>query len=68
MTEPIDVLEFIPEDTPIDYEELEVPEAAEEYDPLHIQDFDLPSFDLYDIEEVEILQKQENESRNDTED
>ena len=68
VTEPIDVLEFIPEDTPIDYEELEVPEAAEEYDPLHIQDFDLPSFDLYDIEEVEILQKQENESRNDTED
>ncbi|MCP4121370.1 MAG: hypothetical protein GY751_06415 [Bacteroidetes bacterium] len=68
VTEPIDVLEFIPEDTPIDYEELEVPEAAEEYDPLHIQDFDLPSFDLYDIGEVEILQKQENESRNDTED
>ena len=68
VTEPIDVLEFIPEDTPIDYEELEVPEAAEEYDPLHIQDFDLPSFDLYDIEEVEILQKQENESRNETED
>jgi len=65
VTEPIDVSEFIPEDTPIDYEELEVPEAAEEYDPLHIQDFELPSFDLYDIEEVEILQKQENESRND---
>ena len=51
VAEPIDVSEFVPEDEPIvDYADLEVPDAAEEYDPLHIQDFDLPSFDLYDIE------------------
>jgi len=61
-TEPIDVSEFIPEDNPIDYEELEVPEAAEDYDPLHIKDFELPNFDLYDIEEVEKLQNGEEQS------
>ena len=52
--------EFIPEDSSLIYEELEVPDAAEEYDPLHIQDFDLPSFDLYDIEEVAKLQHEES--------
>jgi len=60
VAEPIDVSEFIPEDSSLIYEELEVPDAAEEYDPLHIQDFDLPSFDLYDIEEVEKLQQEES--------
>jgi hypothetical protein len=60
VAEPIDVSEFIPEDSPLIHEELEVPDAAEEYDPLHIQDFDLPSFDLYDIEEVEKLQHEES--------
>jgi len=63
VTEPIDVSEFIPEDTPIDYEELEVPEAAEDYDPLHIKDFDLPQFDLYDIGQVIDLTNDENEAR-----
>ena len=66
VAEPIDVSEFVPADEPIvDYADLEVPEAAEEYDPLHIQDFDIPNFDLYEIEEVENLQEEENESRND---
>ena len=65
-TEPIDVSEFVPADEPIvDYADLEVPEAAEEYDPLHIQDFDIPNFDIYEIEEVENLQEEENKSRND---
>ena len=40
IAEPIDVSEFIPADEPIvDYADLEVPEAAEEYDPLHIARF-----------------------------
>ena len=64
VAEPIDISEFVPKDEPlIDYEDLEVPEAAEEYDPLHIQDFDIPNFDLYEIEEVEKLQEEENEER-----
>jgi hypothetical protein len=65
ITEPIDVSEFIPEDAPIDYEELEVPEAAEDYDPLHIKDFDLPQFDLYDTGQVMDITNDENKSRND---
>ena len=52
--------EFIPKDEPmLGYHDLEVPEAAEDYDPLHIQDFEIPNFDLYDIEEVEQLQDEE---------
>jgi len=66
ISEPIDVEEFIPKDEPmLGYHDLEVPEAAEDYDPLHIQDFEIPNFDLYDIEEVEQLQDEENEARND---
>ena len=66
VAEPIDVSEFVPADEPIvDYADLEVPEEAEDYDPLHIQDFDNPNFDLYEIEEVENLQEEENKSRND---
>jgi len=52
-TEPIDVSEFLPEDEPVDYEELEVPEAAQQYDPLHITDYDLPNFDIYAVQDEE---------------
>lgn len=63
-TEPIDISEFLPDDEPlIDYDDLVVPEAAEDYDPLHIQDFDIPNFDLNEIDEVEALQDEENEAR-----
>ncbi len=63
-TEPIDISEFLPDDEPlIDYDDLAVPEAAEDYDPLHIQDFDIPNFDLNEIDEVEALQDEENEAR-----
>ncbi len=63
-TEPIDIAEFLPDDEPLmDYDNLDVPEAAEDYDPLHIQDFDIPNFDLYEIDEVEKLQDEENEAR-----
>ena len=52
-TAPIDISEFIPEDEPIDYAELEPPQAAQDYDPLHITDYELPNFDIYDVQEVE---------------
>lgn len=64
-TEPIDVSEFIEDKPMVNYGEMDVPEALEDYDPLHIQDFDIPDFELYDIQEVEILQAEENEARND---
>jgi hypothetical protein len=63
--EPIDVAEFI-EDEPIHYEEMEVPESLEDYDPLHIQDFDIPTFDIEEIEEMEKLQAEENHARDDS--
>ena len=67
--EPIDVSEFIDDTPTVNYATLDAPESAKDYDPLHIQDFDIPDFDLYDIEEVEILQEKESDSRNaDTED
>ncbi len=53
VSEPIDVSEFIPEDEPIDLEDMEVPESLEEYDPLHITDYDLPNFDLYEGQDEE---------------
>ena len=49
----------------VDYETAEIPESLEDYDPLHIQDFDVPDFDLYEIEQLQELQEQENEARND---
>ena len=63
-TEPIDVSEFIQDEPMVDYETAEIPESLEDYDPLHIQDFDIPDFDLYEIEEVQQLQEEENETRN----
>ena len=50
ISEPIDVSEFIPADEPIVYEDVEVPQSLEDYDPLKIQDFDLPDFDLYEVD------------------
>ena len=63
-TEPIDVTEFIEDEPMVDYETADIPEALEEYDPLHIQDFDVPDFDLYEIDELKQLQEEENEARN----
>ena len=57
---------YIIEDEPmVDYEMADIPEALEEYDPLHIQDFDVPTFDMEEIEDLERLQAEENEARND---
>ena len=64
-TEPIDVNEFIEDEPMVDYETAEIPESLEDYDPLHIQDFDVPDFDIYEIEQLQELQEQENEARND---
>ncbi len=64
-TEPIDVSEFIEDEPMVDYETADIPEALEEYDPLHIQDFDVPTFDMEEIEDLERLQAEENEARND---
>ena len=49
-TEPIDITEFVEDKPIIDYDNLEVPEAAEKYDPLAIKDYELPSFDLYEVD------------------
>jgi len=50
-TEPIDVSEFIPTDEPmVDYSEMEIPEEAHKYDPLNVKDYDLPNFDLYEVD------------------
>jgi len=48
-TEPIDISEFIPEDKPMGYSEMEVPEDALKYDPLAVKGFDMPDFDLYEV-------------------
>jgi hypothetical protein len=53
-TEPIDVSEFV-EDEPIAYEEMEVPETLENYDPLTVKDYDVPDFDLYEMDIQEEL-------------
>lgn len=48
-TEPIDISEFV-EDEPIAYEEMEVPETLENYDPLTVKDYEVPDFDLYEMD------------------
>jgi hypothetical protein len=48
VTEPIDISEFIPEETTT-YEDLGVPDNLADYDPLHVADYELPNFDLYEI-------------------
>ena len=47
--EPIDISEFVT-DEPIDYDEMEVPEELKNYDPLTIKDYEVPDFDLYDMD------------------
>ena len=49
-TEPIDISEFVEDEPIIDFEELEVPEEIENYDPLTVKGFDVPDFDLYDVD------------------
>ena len=34
----------------LDYEELETPEELENYDPLTVKGFDVPDFELYDVD------------------
>jgi len=48
-TEPIDVSEFV-EDKPMDYADMEIPEEAEKYDPLAVKGYDLPDFDIYEVD------------------
>ena len=48
-TEPIDVSEFVDDEPMVDYSEMEVPEEAEKYDPLAVKGFDMPDFDLYEV-------------------
>jgi len=61
-TEPIDLTEFAKPEEEVDYTQFDVPEDAEDYDPLHISDYDLPGFDIYEIQEVvaEIEKKEEH--------
>lgn len=49
-SEPIDISEFIEDEPIIDYDNLEVPEAIEKYDPLSVKDYELPNFDLYEVD------------------
>jgi hypothetical protein len=51
-TEPIDLTEFTKPEEKLDYTQFDIPEDVEDYDPLHIPDYDLPGFDIYDIQEV----------------
>jgi len=48
VSEPIDISEFIPEET-ISYEDMGVPDNLADYDPLHVADYELPNFDLYEV-------------------
>jgi len=61
-TEPIDLTEFAEPEEDVDYTQFDVPEDAEDYDPLHISDYDLPGFDIYDIQEVIEKQEEDGES------
>lgn len=49
-SESIDISEFIEDEPIIDYDNLEVPEEIEKYDPLSIKDYELPDFDLYEVD------------------
>jgi len=49
-TEPIDITEFVEDEPIIDYDDLEVPESLEKYDPLSVKDYELPDFDLYEVD------------------
>jgi hypothetical protein len=60
-TEPIDLTEFAEPEKEVDYTQFDIPKDAEDYDPLHISDYDLPGFDIYDIQEVIAETKKEEE-------
>ena len=47
-TESIDISEFIPEEKTT-YEDMGVPDNLADYDPLHVADYELPNFDLYEV-------------------
>jgi|TARA_R110001632_G_scaffold14697_1_gene49223 hypothetical protein len=48
ITEPIDISEFIPKEE-VKYSEMDTPDALNEYDPLHVADYELPNFDIYEV-------------------
>jgi len=48
-TEPIDISEFVEDEPMVDYSEMEAPEEAQKYDPLAVKGFDMPDFDLYEV-------------------
>ena len=49
-TEPIDVSEFVEDKPMVDYSEMEVPEEAQKYDPMEVKGYDLPDFDIYEVD------------------
>ena len=49
-TEPIDVSEIVEDKPMVDYSEMEVPEDAQKYDPMEVKGYDLPDFDIYDVD------------------
>ncbi len=49
-TEPIDVSEFVEDKPMVDYSEMEVPEDAQKYDPMEVKGYDLPDFDIYEVD------------------
>lgn len=61
-TEPIDLTEFAEPEEQVDYTQFDIPKDAEDYDPLHISDYDLPGFDIYDIQEVIAETEKEEEN------
>lgn len=60
-TEPIDLTQFSTPEEEVDYTQFDIPENAEDYDPLHIPDYDLPGFDIYDIQQVVTETEKEDE-------
>ena len=49
-TEPIDVSEIVEDKPMVDYSEMEVPEDAQKYDPMEVKGYDLPDFDIYEVD------------------
>jgi hypothetical protein len=66
-TEPIDLTEFAEPEEQVDYTQFDVPEDVEDYDPLHISDYDLPGFDIYDIQEVVAEKEKEEDDKGEME-
>lgn len=49
-TEPIDISEFVEDEPIVDYAEMEIPEEAQKYDPMEVKGYDLPDFDIYEVD------------------